>query len=143
MEQYKFVTEDYPGYEVTPEYIEEVEKRYGLKFPEILREYYLRHNGSEMQEIRFEKFGIEFCVIFLYDLKYGKMPLEKVMGYNARNDEIPSTFIPLAQDEDTDDFYWDSSTGKVYFLSLSNVEHPKEICESVDEFINLLNSLAE
>lgn len=139
MGKYLFVKRDDPNFKIDDEYIKEVEARYSFSFPDILRDYYLKHNGCDMYETRFEKFGIEFCVIFLYDLRYGKMPVEKVLEYNKDNDGIPSTFVPLAQDEDTDDFYWDSSSGKVYFLSLSNIEHPKEICGSVEEFIQLIN----
>lgn len=140
MEKYLFVEYDEPNYKIDEEYIDKIESKYSFSFPLILREYYLKHNGCDMCEVRFKKFGIEFCVIFLHVLRFGKMPLEKVMEYNKKNDSIPSTFIPLAQDEDNDDFYWDASSGKVYFISLSNIEHPKEICGSIEEFFELLNN---
>lgn len=140
MRDFLFIESEDPSYKVDEKYIAEVEERYSFEFPDILREYYLQYNGSEMYEVRFDMYNVEFCVVFFYDLRYGKMPIEKVLEYNKKNESIPHTFVPLAQDEDTDDFYWDSESGKVYFLSLSNVEHPKVICESVDDFFKLMNS---
>lgn len=125
---------------VSEEYIDKLEWELDIKFPKILKNYYLQYNGAEINECRFEKFGVEFCVVLIRALGYGTMPLEKVLKYNETNDAIPKTFIPLALDEDEDDYYWDSESGKVYYLSLSNVEHPKEICGSVEEFFEILNN---
>lgn len=55
------------------------------------------------------------------------------------NEYIPKTFIPLAEDVDNDDYYWDKETGKVFYLAMSNVENPIPICDSVEEFFKLLN----
>lgn len=137
---FNFIDFEYDNANVTDEYIIQLEKELGISFPTILKKYYLQHNGAEIKECSFEKEGIEYCVVLITSLNFGTMPLEKIIKYNQKNEAIPKSFVPLAVDEDEDDYYWDAKDGKVYYLSLSNVEHPREICGSVEEFFELLNA---
>lgn len=140
MEKYLFVNYDEDGYQIDEKYIEEVENKYGFSFPSVLKDYYLQHNGCEMYEARFEKLGLEFCVVFFYNLLYGKITVEKILDSNKNDEYIPKTFVPVARDEDGNDYYWDSESRKVYYLALTNIEHPAELFDSVDEFFQTLNS---
>lgn len=63
-----------------------------------------------------------------------------MLSYTRSDPDIPKTFVNLALDADNDDYYWDSESGKVYYLSLSNVEHPKVVFNSIDDFFNALNN---
>lgn len=114
---------------ISLEYLNSLEAAHNIHFPEVLRSYYLNYNCSTIKECRFEKHGLEFCVMRIYPLMHGTMPVEKIMKYNSTNEAIPRSFVPLAQDEDEDDYYWDSKTGK---------EHPIPICDSVEEFFGIL-----
>lgn len=138
--EFTFISHRHPDApNATGEMLAAWESKWGIKFPPTLKEYYLRHNGAEIEECSFEKDGLGFCVILIYALEYGTMPLEKMYECAHRNKAIPSTYIPLALDEDEDDYYWDSKSGNVFYLSLENVEHPIPICGSVDEFFHILN----
>lgn len=137
---FNFIESEDMDANVSEEYVVQMEKELGIVFPQILKNYYLYHNGSEIKECRFEKYGLEFCVILIFSLNYGTISVEKILKYNAKNSSIPKSFMPLALDEDEDDYYWDTQEGKVYYLSLENVEHPKEICGSVEEFFEILNA---
>ena len=82
-------------------------------------------------------------MVLLRSLNYGTVSLEENHKYISSNKAIPSTFISIAVDEDEDDYYWDYVSGKVYYLSLANVEHPKEIFSSVEEFFEILNKCGD
>lgn len=125
---------------VTAEYIAELEKDLGIQFPEILKEYYMNNNADDTLECPFSANGFDFCVASIIPLNYGTMPLEKIMAYNFDSEEIPKTFIPLAEDIDSEIYYWDAADGQVYYLSVGNVEYPIPVCGSVEEFFDILNS---
>lgn len=137
---YRFVESFNEKANISAEYVALFERTYEISIPPVLKDYYLRFNGARIKECRFERHGLEFCVIRLFPLNYGTMPVEKILKYNSRNDAVPNSFIPLALDEDEDDYYWDNKTKKVYYLSFGNVEHPIPICDSVEEFFEILNN---
>lgn len=137
---YAFIERENPVAAITPDYVSKLEQEWGVHFPAVLREYYLEHNGAIIRECPFEKHGLEFCMVRFYALNYGTAPLEKQYFYARRNRAVPASFIPFALDEDEDSYFWDSSNGKIYYLSLSNVEHPIGICDSMDAFFEILNN---
>ena len=71
------------------------------------------------------------------------MCVEKILSFNENNEYISKTLIPLAEDTDGEDFYWDSASGKVYYISMENVENPVPICDSVEQFFEILNKSCE
>lgn len=136
---FDFISYDTKEKNVTPEYIDELEGKLNIKFPDILRKFYTNHNMAELAEFAFMIHDLEFSVEFIMPLLYGNMHVEKILSLNEDNKYIPKTFIPLAEDVDGENFYWDSSNGKVYYLSLENVENPIPICDSVERFFEILN----
>ena len=136
---FDFIFEDIEADNVTHEYLSEFEELHNIIFPNILREYYTKYNRAKIKQICFEHMGMEFEIEFIIPLKYANINIEKIMSFNANNKYIPASYIPLAEDVDGDDYYWDARTGKVYYLSLENVEHPIPIADSVESFFELLN----
>ena len=118
----------------TIEYVRALEKRLNIRFPDILTAYYTQCNCSELPQNSFSVLGMDFSVEFIIPLKYGNVCVEKILSFNAGNEYVPKTFIPLAEDIEGEDFYWDASNGKVYYLCMGNVENPIPICDSVETF---------
>ena len=140
---FKFISCDTGEKNVTKEYISELESKLNIKFPEVLVDYYTNHNRAEIEEFTFTILNLDFSVEFIIPLLYGNVCVENIMSFNQGNEYIPDTFIPLAEDIDGEDFYWDASTGKVYYLSIENVENPIPICDSVEQFFEILNKSCE
>ena len=140
---YDFIERDDEDWKVSEEYVESLENNLGLRFPEVLRNYYILHNGADTMECSFEKNNLDFCVVLILPLKQGKVSLEKMIMYTKDNPAIPDSFIPIALDEDEDYYYWDSATGKVVYLSVSNVMHPILISENIEEFFEILDKSCE
>ena len=139
----KFISKDTNEENVTTEYIEKLEEKWNIKFPPILVEYYLYHNAAEVYEFSFFRHGIEFSIEFILPLKFGKFSVEHIYDLNQSDEFISDRFIPLAEDTSGEEYYWDSKNGKVYYLSMENVENPIPISNSVEEFFELLNTAYE
>ena len=136
---FKFISKEDLSSRIDDTYIDEIEKEYGFSFPEILRRFYVEHNGDEIVECSFQKHGIDFCVIEMHPLKYGTMPIEKMLNLTRENEESPIEYVPIALDEDYENFYWNVNKGNVLFISEENDEHPIPITDTVEEFFELLN----
>ena len=137
---FNFIFSDTGEKNVTKEYIVELESKFNIKFPDVLVEYYMYHNKAEIKEFTFTILNLDFSVEFIIPLFFGNVCVEKIMSYNQSNEYIPDTFIPLAEDIDGEDFYWDTTSGKVYYLSIENVENPIPISDSVEQFFEILNN---
>ena len=140
---YKFISRDIGEKNVTKDYIDELEGRLNIKFPNVLVDFYMHHNKAEIKEITFSVNGLRFSVEFIIPLMYGNICVEKILSFNEGNEYIPNTFIPLAEEIDAEDFYWDASNGKVYYLSMEDVENPLPVCDSVEDFFEILNNSCE
>ena len=138
---FDFIISDDPESNVTDEFVDEFEKRWSIKFPEVLRTYYTNYQFAEIEERPFVVLGMEFCVEFIMPLVNSKRSVEKILEINEGNEWIPRSFIPLAVDIDADNYYWDSNDGKVYYLTVGNIENPIPICDSVEEFFKLMSGL--
>lgn len=140
---YRFIRKTDPSGNVSREYIESLEKKWNIRFPEILVNYYLNFNMSENEECIFtidllKGEGSEFELDCLIPLRYGTVPLEKEYESVRNNEEIPDVFIPLAYDMDGDLYYWHKHTQAVWYISHENAEHPIPVCESVEAYFALL-----
>ena len=140
---FKFILNDSNKENVTLEYIRKFEEKWGVRFPDVLVNYYMNHNRSELEEFSFLIHNLEFSVEFIIPLRYGNICVEKILSFNEENEYISKTFIPLAEDIDGEDFYWDSSSGKVFYLSMENIENPIPICDTVEQFFEILNKSYE
>ena len=144
---YNFIAEDTNENNVSEEYLNSMEEELGIKYPDVLREFYLKHNDATLKEFSFEmciqKQDLEFSVDFIIPMKYGNVCVEKILEFNKGNEYIPNTYMPLAEDVLSEDFYWDAASGKVFYISMGNVENPIPICNSVDEFFEILNKSCE
>jgi len=145
---FKFIESTELDKNVNNDYIDELERKYNIKFPRILREYYLNYNCSKEKECTFKIDGIDredtdFILDTMIPLKYGTICLEKEYEWVLKDEYISNEFIPLAYDMDSDRYYWNSKTGKVYYISQENVENPILLCNSVEDFFDILNRSCE
>lgn len=116
----------------------EIEQRFGFKMPEILRDYYLMYNGASIYNCVFSIDGYEVEVAKLVELKYGVLPLEKIIEMDREDGFIPSNMIPVARNSGGDYYYWNDQSGQVYLYLSDCIEDPILICENLEEFFALL-----
>ena len=155
---YKFIIQDNEEFRIDESYLSAYEKKYEIKFPRALREFYLHHHGADIEECSFDSSkynGLEFSVVNLLPLDN----VEHTVGGNIvrmrefadvnrklgllKITELFENYIPFADDIEDEMFYWDKRDEKVYFLSWQNPEHSMLISDSVDEFFELMNESIE
>ena len=136
---FKFVRKENPEQNVSQEYIDSVQKKYDVEFPQLLRTYYTTYNMCEADEVTFVMHKLEFCVEFILPLKYGTCSVESLLDLYRGDEHIPQYLVPFACDVDGDYYYWDINTGRVYYMTMGNIDNPIPLARSVDEFFELLN----
>ncbi len=134
---YKFIKELRKEYVVTDEDINEIEEKYDIHLPLVLRDYYLNYNGAKVKKSVFYVDGFEHSVWQMVQIKYGEIPLEEVIENDRMDGFIPKTMIPLAYNEGGDYFYCNLTDGKVYVM-YDIIENHIYICDSVSEFFRIM-----
>lgn len=149
---------------VTEADIDRIEKKFKITFPEILREYYLKHNAKFINGVTIQEPGGEEADIYniipligtpLYKdgLKNG-YSVECIKDSEMNEPEefgclrIRNNFIPLALDMGGNIYYWDSNDGKVYISYNADededgLETPYFVCSSVEEMFGLMDEAYE
>ena len=135
---YSFVKAQSENTHILSRDIMEIESKYNIKFPEVLREYYLKHNGDKIRLCIFKVDDEEFGVAEIVELKYGNCSFEKLVENDMEDGFIDEHLYPLACNEGGDYFYWDIRDENVYMLYCDDIENPVWICASVKEFFDLL-----
>lgn len=149
---------------VTEADIERIEKKFKITFPEILREYYLKHNAKFINGVTIQEPGGEeadiYNIIPLIGTPLDKDGLKNEYSVECIKDNemnepeelgclrIRNNFIPLALDMGCNIYYWDSNDGKVYISFNDNddedgLEIPYFVCSSVEEMFGLMDEAYE
>ena len=117
----------------------EIENKFNIKFPNILKEYYIKYNGSQIKECYFSINGNDYNVNEIISLKYGKYSFEKEYEQVIENRYISNIYIPFAKDISNQSYYFNLKDNKIYYISIDDIINPIFICDSIDEFFEILN----
>ena len=135
---YSFIKKTKDDEKVTIDDVLDIESRFGFKMPEILKDFYLMYNVSSIYPCVFSIDGYEVEVAKLVELKYGFLPLEKIIETDRTDGFIPFDMIPVASNSGGDYYYWNNQSGQVYLYLSDSIEDPIWICENAVEFFSLL-----
>lgn len=116
--------------------LEKIEKDYKIRFPEILRSYWLTYGDSAIKRCCF--IGRDFQT----DLSAICSPMEsmEVIKLGKENNWLPDNFYPIAHDSGGNYYCWNSEDNKVYLLFDDDIDNPFVFCDSVEELFNLMNN---
>ena len=150
---FRFLEKEIDNREKSAERIADLEQKYGIVFPDILRELYARTNGGRLKECEVPLGGDPddtaevWCMFKLGDSDYH---FESVADHDREepmNAYIPDDWYPFAYDRGGAKFYWSSKDHKVWFVipdDPDSLEEPDLVADSIKAFIELLNnSVAE
>ena len=117
----------------------EIENKFSIKFPDILKEYYLKYNGCQIKECSFSINEKEYDVNEIISVKYGKYSFENEYKNVIENKYISNIYIPFAKDISNQSYYFNLKDNKIYYISIDDITNPIFICDSIDEFFEILN----
>ena len=140
---FKFLKEEIDNREKSAERIAYLEQKYGITFPDILRQLYAKtDSNSEMHLCVFEIDGFKFEAWQLVPLDDAKFNFEFIADID-RDESTEGMFdnwYPLAYDRGAATYYWNSKTHEICFVIDGMIEESADICNSIEEFIELLNN---
>ena len=119
-----------------------LEEKYGIQFPDALKELYAECETGRIKLCVFSIGGVVCEVSALTHIVTNNLCFEKIADWDRSDGFLPGTFYPLAADRGGNTYYWDSTSGKVYLSFPENIKNPFLIAGSTQEFIELLDESA-
>ena len=119
--------------------IRKLEDKYKVKFPEILRKYYLEFDGARIKLQKLKIRGYSCEVSSIVSICGDGLTFEKIVKNDRADGFIGENFYPLASDRGGDIYYWDAESERVYLMLADDIENPFLISSSVANFFELLH----
>lgn len=138
---------------ITLEDLVAIEKEYNFKFPEDLKDFYLKYNAGKLEKkvVRLQVDDWSSSTLFgeFYSIKKGTFTLEEALKMNYLDDWRTQWrwLIPFANDAGGEDFCFsirDADYGCIYYLESDNLdeENPENSVIKVGEnFTDFINSM--
>lgn len=136
---YKFIKDDSVSIGNITDILADFEKKYGIIIPDALKDYYIGNNDSKIQLCHFTVDGYKCEVSKIIPIVSSGLSVEKIVENNRVDGFINENLYPLAINRGGDTYYWDSRTENVYLLLSDDIENPFKICNSINEFWDILN----
>ena len=122
--------------------IYDIERQFNIRFPQLLRDYYLQHNGSPICDCEL-KLGENWYVVFeVIALKFGPLSFEKLKERIKEDDTIPRSFYPIAIDPGEGIFYWDANNAGIWYTPSQDGTPPKRLFKNIEGFFEAMNTAA-
>lgn len=135
---YNFIKQIKEDCSVTKNDIENIEIKYNIKFPEILKNYYLKHNGDTIKLCSFIVDDYEYEISKIVPLKYGSSNFEHIIDGDREDSIITENMLPIARNRGGDYYYWDVNDEKVYLYYCDDIENPVYICNNIKSLFDIM-----
>lgn len=119
--------------------IRNLENKYKIRFPEVLRKYCLEFDGARIKLQRLEIRGYSCEVSGIVPICGDGLSFEKIVENDRADGFISEDFYPLAADRGGDIYYWDAESEHVYLMLADDIENPFLVSDSVSDFFGLLH----
>ena len=144
---YPFIENLYEEYKIDLLDIQAFEKKFDVKFPPEMVDFYLQYNSAEIYPSRIEVGKDSFQVIAFCPIRYNRYPflftVEDAMIQNRKNGFIDSKMIQFAVNSNKEPFknlyLCDSTSGEVYLTTKDDITNPIKICDSFNKFLSRLS----
>lgn len=136
---YKFILQETEDNKITNQEIVEIEERYNIKFPTVLRDYYLKYHGDKIKKSYVNNGKYKYGVSTIVLLKGQRNSyFGKLVEMDRRDQFIDSHFYPFARNEGGDYYYWDDRNEDIYLIYCDDIENPILICNSIQRFFEMM-----
>ena len=136
---YNFIKNKVEERQITLDDIKNVEEKFKIQFPKKLVEFLLEYNGAEIFLCEIVKNDVAYEVAALIPVKYGKLPVEKIMEWNKMDGIIREALIPLARDRGGNIYYIDSISGEILLHFSDDYYNPKQISTDFQSFLKKIS----
>ena len=119
--------------------LDRLEQKYAVTFPPALRELYLRETAAPFRPFTFFVGGYECGVAKLIPPVADGLSFETIVDGDRADGFLPQSYFPLARDRGGNLYYWDSRTGKVFFVLNDDIEDPFLVFPTVSDFVRCVD----
>lgn len=120
--------------------ITRIEEKYSIKFPSILKNFYLDYDGNKINLCKFNVDGYSCEVAKIIPLNANGLTFEKIVENDRADGFIDKDFYPIASNRGGDFYYWSSKTGKVYLVLADDIDNPFVVSSNVETFFSLMDA---
>ena len=120
--------------------ITRIEEKYSIKFPSILKNFYLDYDENKINLCKFNVDGYSCEVAKIIPLNANGLTFEKIVENDRADGFIDKDFYPIASNRGGDFYYWSSKTGKVYLVLADDIDNPFVVSSNVETFFSLMDA---
>lgn len=107
-------------------------------FPEVLKKYYLEHNGDTIKLCTFNIDGYNYEMAKIVQLKYGSATFEHIVDGDREDKIIDENMFPVARNEGGDYYYWNKENENINLYYCDDIEYPIYICKNMEELFEIM-----
>lgn len=141
--KYRFLEREIDNREKSEVRIAYLEQKYGIVFPDILKDLYSRTDclGMRTCYVEIDDHGYEVCELVTLEDEDGGFEwlVDGIYRVEPMNRFIPADWYPIAEDEGGDHYFWSSRTQQVYYVFQEELDEKVLIADSVEEFLEMMN----
>jgi len=137
--EFSFVNDVVDAVPVSEEEISSLERLYGIRFPELLRSYYMTLNGCALKRMHLFIEDYEYSVRCILPIIHGGLTMEKLKKRIRGSEVISESLFPVADDYSGGMILWDSLSGKISYVTGNDGTEPEYIFASIDEMFEAMN----
>ncbi|MEY8356557.1 SMI1/KNR4 family protein [Lachnospiraceae bacterium 54-53] len=130
-----FIKKTIDNYSISIDEIRMVEKEFDIIFPKNLVDFFLKYNGAEICLCEVNKNNNRYEVAELIPIKYGRLPVEKILRWDIDDGIVEKGMIPIARDRGGNVYYLSVKTGNIVLYYVDDIENPICISSNIDEFL--------
>ena len=140
---YKFIKKLHEECKIDSLDIQALEKKFDIKFPPEMVDFYLQYNDAEIYLSEIETDEDTPQVDSFHPIRYKCYPYEvtvdMAMLWGRQDGFIDPKMIEFAADPGGDPYFCDSISGEIYLIRSDDIDEPIKICDSFDEFLSRLH----
>lgn len=122
--------------------MDQLEAKYNIAFPPVLREFYRQHDGQKIALCKLQVNGYRCEVSELVPLCSGQITFEWIADNDRKDSFISAALFPLATDRGGNTYYWHKDTEQIFLLLADDIENPFLVADSIQAFFDLLEQAA-
>lgn len=135
---YNFIKKIIDNYNISIDEIRMVEKEFDIIFPNNLVDFLLKYNGAEIWLCEVNKDNNKYEVAELIPVRYGRLPVEKILKWDIDDGIIEKGMIPIARDRGGNVYYLSVKTSNIVLYYVDDIENPICISSNFDELLENL-----
>ena len=140
---YKFIKKLHEECKIDPLDIQALEKKFDIKFPSEMVDFYLQYNDAEIYLSEIETEEDKPQVFAFYPIRYRHSryegTIDETMLSFRQDGFFDPKMIPFAGDQGGDPYFCDSISGEIYLIRSDDIDEPIKICDSFNEFLSRLH----